>query len=134
MVAAARLGLQKGVSQMIYCYGADPFDGSPSSNALHKQLKEAGFKLSELKAVDSLDDVPVGAYCLALGASAFRELTGSDLGIKEARGEMHAGIKKDVLVFPTYAPGYLYRNPDLMWQWKDDLELFRVFINFDLGK
>lgn len=120
---------------MTYVYGANPFDGSPSSNALNKQLKEAGFKLSELQAIDNLSDLRgFNLHCLCFGAAAFRELTGSDLGIKEARGEMHAGIKEGVLVFPTYAPGYLYRNPELMWQWKQDLELFCLFINYDLGK
>lgn len=119
---------------MIYVYGANPFDGSPSSNALHKQLKEAGFKLSEIKVVTDPDSLPVGASCLAFGSPAFRELTGQDMGIKVARGEMHSGIKKDVLVFPTYAPGYLYRNSELMWQWKDDLELFRVFIYWNEGR
>lgn len=116
---------------MIYCYGANPFDGSPSSNALHKQLKEAGFKLSEISALTSVKDVPVNSHVIAFGSPAFKELTGSELGIKAVRGEMWEGIKKDVLVWPTYAPGYLYRNPELMWQWKEDLELFRVFINLD---
>lgn len=115
---------------MIYVYGANPFDGSPSSNALHKQLKEARFKLSEVKYVDSVDKLPDNSHCLSFGSQACFELTGIS-GIKEARGEMHQSISKDILVFPTYAPGYLYRNPELMWQWKEDLELFRVFIEYD---
>lgn len=116
---------------MIACFGADPFDGSPSSNALHKALKEAGFKLSEITVVVDAKDIPTNSWCLVFGSPAFREITGSDLGIKQARGELHQGITKDVLVFPTYAPGYLYRNPGEMWQFKEDLELFRVFIEFD---
>ena len=118
----------------IYCYGANPFDGSPSSNALNKALKEAGFKLSEIKAVDSGSAIPGGSYCLTFGSPAFREITGESMGIKESRGVLWPGIKEGILVFPTYAPGFLYRNPDLMWQFKDDLLNSRVFIWIDLGR
>ncbi len=113
---------------VIYCIGADPFDTSPSSTALHKQLKETGFKLSEIKVIDKIVDVPSNSHLLCFGASVFSEIS-SGRSLVDFRGQLFS--YGTTLVFPTFAPGYLYRKPELMPLFKQDLETFRVFIDFD---
>jgi len=112
---------------MIYVYGADPFDSSPSSQSLARALKDAGFKLSEMQHVNSPNDIPDNSWVISFGTGGLQALVPDNPKIGDVRGQLCSmDCRDDVLVLPTYAPGYLYRNPELMRQWKDDLELFKA--------
>ncbi len=112
---------------MIYVYGADPLDHSPSSQALARALKDAGFKLSEMRTVNTVKDIPNNSWVISFGSEAMKVLTGITERLTAVRGQLcSSSVHSDVLVLPTYAPGYLYRNPELMWQWKEDLALFKA--------
>ena len=116
---------------MIYVFGADPFDRSPSSQALAKALKEAGFKLSEIQHAKTTKDIPDNSWVICFGFVPLRALTSLNEPLTELRGQLVSmDSRDDVLVLPTYAPGYLYRNPELMWQWKEDLVLFKAVISY----
>jgi len=113
-----------------YAYGVNLQDRSPMSKMLLRELANAGFGRVETlleREVRFLED----GYILAFGADALRSLSGLS-GIAEYRGQMHACLNNpDVLVFVTYSPGFIYRNKENLPLFRDDLRLFKTFINFD---
>lgn len=119
---------------MILIFGQDLDDYSPNAKYLRRELVRAGFRTSELENIsDPRDIIGKGAcYILAFGSQAYSELVGRK-GLTAGRGFLHdCQWSEQALVFPTYSPGYLLRKPHLIWQFRDDLERFRIFINLDL--
>lgn len=118
----------------IYCYGADPFQDSPSSKTLLKALLGAGFKKGEIKYVDSPDSISSDSYCLCFGAIPFKVLTGCDEPLSKYHGMLFD--KHDdpsVFVLPTYSPGYLFYNERERSTFEAELELFLTIIRIDQG-
>lgn len=119
---------------MIYVYGTDPFANSPSSMVLLKELTKAGFKVSEIKYANTVDDIPDNCWVISFGSPQFRELTGTDESLRDHQGTLWSmDSRDDVFVFPTYSPGYLYHNPNEKEAWKRQLELFYAVIKIDEG-
>ncbi len=117
---------------MIIIHGQDPFDYSPSSKMLLRELKRAGFRRSELEYLDDDGRIPEEGHVLCFGSQPFKNLTGSDLGIGYCRGELYHAIGlPNLLVYPTFSPGYLYRNRNLFPLFRDDLEIAYVFFKLD---
>jgi len=117
---------------LIYVFGADPFQNSPSSKTLLKELLKVGWKKSELKYAATTEDIADDSYVLCFGAAAFKTLTGCEEPLSKHAGSLFGF--KNCLVFPTYSPGYLFHNPKLIGQFKNELETSRALIKFDQGE
>jgi hypothetical protein len=118
---------------LIYVYGQDLDDYSQQSKQLVIALRKAGFRRGELEVLrDPRDLYGKGkCYVLTFGASAYGEITGRS-GLTQHHGELHSSQwSDDALVYPTFSPGYLRRNPRLRKRFKIDLENFYAFIKLD---
>ncbi len=118
---------------MILVHGQDLDDYTPASKHLKKELVRAGFLLSTLEALDDPRDLASkgDCYVLSFGGEAFRELTGLS-SITADHGMLHSSQwSEQALIFPTFATGYLYRNPQMTTTFRLDLELFRTVIKLD---
>jgi len=63
---------------------------------------------------------------VALGSTAFMNLTGSKISISKARGEVMQ--MKDYKLIATYHPSYLLRNPSMKKQSYEDLLKIKSFL------
>lgn len=114
----------------VYLYGANPGKNNPASQLLRRLLVQAGFRKTH--AVDSDEDfTDAEGYCITFGAEALGKachLTNLD----ENRGKMHAcPFNENLLVFATLHPGYVYRNRKYLPLLREDLKLFKTFIQYD---
>lgn len=118
---------------MIYVFGQDLDDYSPGSKLLMQALRRAGFRRSQYEVLDDPRDIRSKGTCyiLAFGSNAYSELTGRQ-GLSAGRGTLHdCQWSKDALVFPTFSPGYLYRNPKVKKTFHNDLQDFYAWIMLD---
>jgi hypothetical protein len=117
----------------IFVFGQDLNDYSPASKQVIKALRKAGFRRSEYEVLNDprLLRQAGKCYVLTFGAEAYSEITGR-VGIGEGRGELHGSQWSDeALVFPTYSPGYLRRNPRIKNVFENNLADFYAWIKLD---
>lgn len=97
--------------------GVDP--NSRQGTVLKNELRKIGFRLNEL---EFTDDCSQDGWHLLFGSPALREIY-PDLRMSDVSGQLldHPD-NPDSFIIPTYAPGFLYHNPNMKGLWKDQLE------------
>lgn len=116
---------------MIYVVGVNTTDRSPMAGMLLRELANAG--MGQTQYVEEPQELAFkdDGYVLTLGAPALQKVTGQG-SISENRGKMHSCIyNKDLLVFATYSPGFIYHHKENLPLFRDDLKLFKTVIKLD---
>lgn len=111
---------------MIYCLGQDPFDRSAASRSLLNTLLKLGFRKSELEYAAELPEEE--CHALVFGSKALAEVF-PDLRMGEVIGEIL--FKDKAIIVATYAPGFLYHNPEKKGLWEDHLTNALVAFQLD---
>lgn len=118
---------------MIGILGLDIFDRSRPAGALLNALQKQGFKKAELEFyAGDPEEIPAGFYLL-FGSPALKEHVGEQYRMGEVSGEIFTSKHNDkAVILPTYAPGFLYHNPNMKELWLDQLESGWILYNLEV--